>query len=216
MKKKPERPLDSDGQPISKFIGAAHREDRDVAEILGVAKGLLADGIVLPIEAEYLADWINSHPDAASTWPCSVLADRLNRIFDDGVVTEAERLDLKELLDSLVGGQAGMIGGEAAATTLPLDSPPPPVLFPGRSFAFTGKFAMGPRDECERMTVNAGGACGSGPTKQTNYLVIGTFASRDWIQTSHGRKIEKAVQYRDAGVPIAIIAEDHWAGALPK
>jgi hypothetical protein len=46
-------------------------------------------------------------------------------------------------------------------------------------------------------------------------LIVGTFGSRDWVHTSFGRKIEKAVTYRRAGQRLAIISEDHWAGSLP-
>jgi hypothetical protein len=44
--------------------------------------------------------------------------------------------------------------------------------------------------------------------------VIGTFGSTDWVHTAFGRKIEKAVSYRDAGVLLRIVGEDHWASAL--
>ena len=51
-------------------------------------------------------------------------------------------------------------------------------------------------------------------TKRTSFLVIGTFGSRDWVHTAFGRKIEKAVSYREAGVPLRIVAEDHWPSTL--
>jgi hypothetical protein len=35
------------------------------------------------------------------------------------------------------------------------------------------------------------------------------------VHSAFGRKIEKAVKYRSAGYPIAIIGEDHWAAQLP-
>jgi hypothetical protein len=35
------------------------------------------------------------------------------------------------------------------------------------------------------------------------------------VHTSFGRKIEKAVSYRQSGVRLAIISEDYWAGSLP-
>jgi NAD-dependent DNA ligase len=81
---------------------------------------------------------------------------------------------------------------------------------------FTGKFAFGPRADCERQVIKLGAACERAITHRTRYLVIGTFGSRDWVHTSFGRKIEKAVQYRDDGHPLAIVAEDHWASSLPQ
>jgi len=48
------------------------------------------------------------------------------------------------------------------------------------------------------------------PTRESHYLVIGTFASRDWANTNFGRKIERAVELRDSGSGIYIISEEYW------
>ena len=81
---------------------------------------------------------------------------------------------------------------------------------------FTGKFAFGPRSDCERAVIKLKGICERGVTKRTDYLIIGTFGSRDWVHTSFGRKIEQAVDYRDAGESLAIVAEENWVRALPR
>ena len=208
--------LNKDGQPLNSRFNASQRADRDVSEMLGLVKGVLADGKVTSDEAVMLDNWVLSHPDVTSTWPGNILLERLQRIFQDGKISKSEQLDLLELLNDLVGGKAGIIGGENTATTLPLDSPPPVIHFNKSIFVVTGKFAFGPRDVCIKSIEELGGACESAITKRTNYLVIGTFASRDWIQTSHGRKIEKAIEYKKSGVPIAIIGEDHWAKSFSK
>ncbi len=89
------------------------------------------------------------------------------------------------------------------------------LIWPGRVFVCSGQMAFGPRRECERHVALFGGICEATITRRTNYLVLGTFASRDWAHTSFGRKIQKAVEYRDAGHQLAIIGEDHWAAHLP-
>jgi hypothetical protein len=206
--------LDPHGQPYNLRFNRARRAERDLSELLGLAKGVLADGVVTTSEVDLVHQWVQAHPDAAEQWPVNILRARLERIFDDGIVDEAEREDLAELLGALVGGKAGIIGGDDAATDLPVDMPPPPLLWTGSVFVFTGKFAFGPRAECERHVMHLGGLCESSVTRRTNYLVIGTFGSRDWVHTSFGRKIEKAVEYRDAGQRLAIVNEDYWAAAL--
>ncbi len=65
-----------------------------------------------------------------------------------------------------------------------------------------------------RQVQARGGKSGKDVTRETSYLVIGTFGSRDWVHTSFGRKIEKAVEYRTSGYGLHIVAEDHWAAAL--
>lgn len=208
--------LNSEGQPFSPGINAHRRMERDISELLGLAKGLLADGVIVPEEALLLASWVRNHPDATGVWPCNVLAERLKAIFADGMITDEERTDLRGLLSDLVGGKAGVLAGEDAATALPVDVPAPKMDFAGKTFVLTGKFAMGPRSVCEKLTTRAGGKCESDITRRTSYLVIGTFGSRDWVHTSHGRKIERAVEYRSAGQALAIVQEDHWADAIPS
>ncbi len=206
---------DEDGQPLNPAFNAARRLDRDISEMLGLAKGMLADGVVSPSEAALLNDWARLHPETVSCWPGNVLLSRLDRVFADGVVTPEEQSDLADLLRQLTGGAAGVLAGDTASTTLPIDTPPPELVFPGHTFVFTGKFAFGPRRVCEGAVTTLGARAGSSITRDTHYLVIGTFGSRDWIHTSHGRKIEQAVTLRSAGGAIAILSEDHWAAALP-
>ncbi|MBT70588.1 MAG: hypothetical protein CMQ15_00875 [Gammaproteobacteria bacterium] len=43
--------------------------------------------------------------------------------------------------------------------------------------------------------------------KHVDYLVIGTMASQDWLYTTHGRKIEKALLLKRDGHEITIITE---------
>ncbi len=205
---------DPQGQPYNLRFNRARRAERDLSEMLGLVKGLLADGVVTEAESALLANWAEQHPDAVEQWPLPALKARLDQVFADGRVDEVERRDLAELLEAIVGGTAGIIIGEDAATELPVDQPPPALLWNESVFVFTGKFAFGPRAECERETLKLGGLCEANITRRTRYVVIGTFGSRDWVHTSFGRKIEKAVEYRADGVPLAIVGEDHWANAV--
>jgi hypothetical protein len=206
--------LDEHGQPINMGFNAHRRLERDISELLGLAKGLLADGTVSDTETVLLDQWMGAHPERVSCWPCNQIAARLRAALADGVISDEERVDLAELLAALVGGDAGIIGGDNAATVLPVDRPPPVLVYPGRGFVLTGKFAYATRRVCEALVLERGGTCESRVTMRTDYLVIGTFGSRDWIQTSHGRKIEKALDYRTKGAPVSIIAEPHWAASL--
>jgi NAD-dependent DNA ligase len=206
--------LDEHGQPFNLRFNRARRAERDLCELLGLARGLLADGIVTASEASLLHDWVGRHHDALDHWVVRTVHDRLAAHFEDGTIDEAERADLKNLLEMLVSGELSAVCNTDVATSLPLDQPPPTIEWVDQTFVFTGKFAFGTRRDCERVVVERGGVCESNITKWTSFLVIGTFGSRDWVHTPFGRKIEKAVSYRDGGLPLRIVAEDHWANAF--
>jgi len=205
--------IDDHGQPNG-GINVEHRTKRDLAEMLGLAKGILIDGEVTEDEAMALMTWADDHPDIIMAWPGNVVYRRLRTIFSDGHASEEERQDLKELLAELVGGEAGVVGGETASTGLPFDRPFAPIESTDRTFVFTGRFAYGTRATCEEAVKRIGGWPEANVTQHTDYLVIGTFASRDWLQTSYGRKILKAVEYRDKHSVPVIISEEHWVAHL--
>lgn len=196
---------DCDGQPVGFFRGEGNVE-KTVDELIGLAKGLLADNILSPEEVQFLITWMQANQHIASTWPASVLFDRVKRALEDGIIDDEERKELFDILKQLTGDQ--LI--ENCSTPLPLDNPQPNINFEDSVFCVTGKFAFGPRSEIEKLIEERGGELNNSITKKVNYLVIGTFSSRDWIHSSYGRKIEKAVEYRDNGDDIAIISEDHF------
>lgn len=207
-------PLDMHGQPLNPSLNRTRRTERDLSELLGVAKGMLADGVVNEAEAEYLARWGTNHPDALQHWPTNLIFTRLQQYFADGRIDEMERGELYEVLTCLVGGTASLLLGYEAATTLPLDVPPPAVVWPNETYVFTGRFAYGSRGVCERAVCDRGGSCERTITRRTGFLVIGTFGSEDWRHSAYGEKIQRAVELRSKGAAVRIIGEDHWASAL--
>lgn len=121
--------FDEHGQPLNAGFNAHRRLERDISEMLGLAKGILADGRVEENEVHLIRDWIKAHPDLVETWVGNILCQRLEKIFIDGRISAQERNDLQELLTDLVGGKAGIIANRNAATTLPLDKPPPKIKY---------------------------------------------------------------------------------------
>jgi NAD-dependent DNA ligase len=113
---------------------------------------------------------------------------------------------------AICGIREGSKPGEIYSTRLPLDNPPPaPIIFPGREFHITGRFAYGARTKVvEAIETKGGVASDTMPTSGSHYLVIGVFATREWVNTNFGRKIERAIELRSRGSGIAIISEEHW------
>jgi hypothetical protein len=206
---------DAYGQPDTVELARAARTERDLAELLGIAKGMLSDGVVNDDEAHYMRDWGTTHPEALDRWPINLIFSRVHQHFEDGRIDDTERLELLELLQGLVRGTASVLLGSEGATTLPLDDPRPLVCWgPDVLYVFTGRFAYGTLKDCEHEAAERGSPSARTVSRRTSFLVIGTFGSRDWQHTAFGAKIRRAVKLRDSGAAIRIIGEDHWAQAV--
>lgn len=202
---------DADGQPLRLFHRATNRV-KAVDQLVGICTGILADGEVNESEAIFFAEWVRRHAPDEPVWPFTDVLQRLERIFADGVCDAEERAELKGVRQALCGhSDEALPQDEARATTLPLCVPPPAVVFADQQFVVTGKFAYGARSAVFDAIAGLGGVpTDAAPTRATNYVVIGAFASRDWVNTSHGRKIEKAVELRTKGSGLRILSEAYW------
>jgi hypothetical protein len=206
-------PKDAHGQPLQMFKANLENNVRKaIDQLSGICSGILADGVVTTQEAAFFANWVRKFAPFEPVWPFTDVLARVERIFADGRCDDDEREELKGVMQELCGYTAETNPGETYSMTLPLDSPlPQPVVFPDRVFTITGKFAFGTRRKVmEAIEARGGRPSDTSPTRESHYLVIGVFASRDWANTNYGCKIERAVKLRDSRSGIAIISEGHW------
>jgi hypothetical protein len=181
-------------------------------QLLGLCRGILADGHLHDAEIVALDQWMSTMGHLVPEWPGQVLARRVKAILADGEVDDGERADLQAFLEQA----AGVEGTERfdAPTTLPLTRPAPHVEFHGRHFCLTGTFIYGPRRLVEAAIVEQGGTLTRNVETRTNYLVIGGTITPSWKYGTHGLKIESAARSAETGHPIAIISEGHWSSSL--
>lgn len=197
--------------PDNELLNVFNREridDRQVAEVIGIAHGIIADGKVNQTEVEYLQKWLASRVHITGNPVVRLLHDRVQAIMADGIVDDDEARDLMDTLVAFAGGDFEM-GEPGKASSLPLCNPAPKMQFYGAPICFTGTFGFGSRKDCESAALALGAEPGN-LTSKTRYLVIGTYATDSWSQSAFGRKIEKAVDLRTAGKPINIVGEAHW------
>ncbi|HEX2764909.1 MAG TPA: BRCT domain-containing protein [Allosphingosinicella sp.] len=192
--------------------GAERISSRQIDELTGLARGLCADGVLNQLEIEFLQTWLAANGSITDSPVIADLYSRVAEVLSDGAADEVECRDLLQTLQDFSGG-AVELGEALKSTTLPLCDPAPSLEFPGRTYCFTGTFSYGRRPRCEQAVVERGGSCGS-LTLSTDVLVIGIYATESWKHSSFGRKILKAAEMRDSGVPISIVSEEHWANHL--
>jgi NAD-dependent DNA ligase len=203
--------LDDNGQPVFRTFNAARLNDRMIDELIGLCRGVLFDGAVSELEASALLSWMEANREIAQHWPANVLYRRIEQMMTDKHLDSAEQRELIQTLMEITGAPVPDAAAKSGSTALPLCAPLPVVSFPRKLFCFTGKFVSGTRRQVQDAVTALGASAKDSPSSKTHYLVIGSIGSVDWIHSTHGRKIEKAVQLRNEGRPIHIIAEEYWA-----
>lgn len=204
----PERPDDA----FLNRVSGPRIADRQVDELIGLARGIAADGVVSTAEAELLQKWLAANIAISDQPLIRDLYARIGEILSDSKVDDDECRELVDTLNAL-STRDFELGEVLKSTTLPLSKPQPELAFPGQNYCFTGTFVFGKRSACEKAVVERGGAAGR-LTLKTNVLVIGTYATESWKHSAFGRKIMQAVDWRDEGRPIAIVSEQHWTRYL--
>lgn len=184
-------------------------DDRQIDTLIGISKGLVADGKVDQSEAEFLYGWLIQNRRNTDNPVIVNLLGKVESMLEDGVLDAEESAELLALLRR-INGEPSEIGELAKSTSLPINHPLPPVKFEGRQFLFTGTCAFGTRKQCEAAVKTLGGINAKGVTKILDYLVLGTYVTDSWAHETYGRKIEKAMEYRSEGIPLVIITEEHW------
>ncbi|MFJ7313624.1 BRCT domain-containing protein [Pseudomonas sp. NPDC098747] len=198
----------------SAFFHRARIDRRSADALVGIAAGLAADGKINQQEAEFLKTWIESHLIHLADPVVNILYTRLAQMLSDNVLDAEESVELLEMLRQFAGLPVGALQSTTTPTSLPLDNPAPDMSWADRVFLFTGVMAYGPRKDCEALIVERGGVIGGSVSKKIHYLVVGSIGNDQWLHSTYGTKIKKAVELRNSGVPIAIVSEDHWQKVL--
>ncbi len=194
---------------------AGRVQDRLIDELIGISRGVIADGVVDEQEAIFIGQWIENHREIADKWPVNVLYARLTEMLKDGILSEDEQEELLETLRDLTG-ESSLFQEPNRSTTLPVDKPAPDIEFEGKTFCLTGKFVFGTTLDCEETIAEMGGEVVPMPSRETDYLVIGELCSPDWVHTTFGRSIEKGVELKEQGHPLTILTEEHWVNNLTR
>jgi NAD-dependent DNA ligase len=203
------------GKPDDKDLnrlGGDRISARQVDELIGLSRGLIADGVLNASEVEFLQKWLAANLAITNQPLIRTLYKRVEEILADGEVDDEEQRDLIATLNSL-STRDFELGEVLKSTTLPLCNPAPSLTFGGRRYCFTGTFNFGQRKYCEQTVTARGATCGS-LSQKTNVLVIGMYATESWKHSAFGNKIIQACEWRDAGLPVSIVSEEHWAKHL--
>lgn len=182
--------------------------------LTGIVTGIVADGQLHDMEIQILSGWLTAHEEVTQHWPGNAIAKLVRQVMEDGVITEEERTHLVGELQAMVGNdfaETGSVSDEVIQ--LPFDDAAPR-LISGSRVCLTGTFVYGTRNACERLAIQAGLEPSSSVSKKVHALIVGTHVSPDWVNTSYGTKIIRAMELREEGHPILIVRERDWIDNL--
>jgi len=158
-------------------------------------------------EVEALSDWLRANESIKEIWPANIIIGRFSKLLANGDKSTAERDDFLALINQITGAQvdASKEAIEEAADFFAdtIDN----LNFENTTFCLTGDFVSGDRSVVEKILHERGALTSTSVNSDTDYLLIGAFAARNWMDTSHGRKIEKVLQLKRKGVNVTIITE---------
>ena len=163
------------GDEFFNRVGAERIASRQIDELIGIARGLVADDHINPAEMEFLQKWLAANLHISDQPVVNVLYHRINQMLADGVLDDDESA---ELLDTLKNFRRRdfELGEVLKPTSLPLSEPAPVLTFVGQRYCFTGTFNFGCRKDCEQAVVKLGADIGS-LIQKTNVLVVGVYAT---------------------------------------
>lgn len=182
--------------------------------LTGIVTGIVADGQLHDMEIQMLSGWLTAHEEVSQTWPGNAISKLVQQVMADGVITAEERTHLVAELQAMVGNdfsETGSVSDEIIR--LPFDDMVPR-LINGSRVCLTGTFVYGTRTACERLAIQAGLEPSNSVSKKVHALIVGTHVSPDWVNTSYGTKIIRAMELREEGHPILIVRERDWIDNL--
>ncbi len=184
-----------------------------VNECLGIISGIAADDILKEEEVDYLTTWLSENDYLFDTYPINVIVEALQPIANREMTTN-EAANLLDLFKRITGNQFTATGSTDAHPLDFIAIEPEDFNHDGLRMCFTGTFDKGSRKEVEAIAHALGATTKKDVSKSIDCLVIGTQVSPDWISTSYGRKIQKAIELRDSGHPLIIVTEKYWTGLI--
>ncbi|UIM99589.1 BRCT domain-containing protein [Yersinia ruckeri] len=189
--------------------------EADLHLLTGLCKGLISDKVLSDKEIRYLDWWITQNLSLINEYPGKILYNLIKEILKDGVITQDESEALYGAIVSFTGCDLNSGFVDGLSTRLPVDQIEKIDLL-GKNFCLTGEFFTGKRCVVSKLIEQSGGVIQDGVSKKLDYLIVGMGSSRNWKYSSHGRKIEKAMSYRDEdSLPIKIVGEETLIKFLP-
>jgi putative phage-type endonuclease len=89
--------------PLTKQASKICDGTKSMPELIGLCRGIIADKKITAAEVLFLNSWLEDVAFIAE-WPAPEIAQAMERILEDGVITKEEKQELKQLLEQITDG----------------------------------------------------------------------------------------------------------------
>ena len=190
----------------------------DLQRLHAVVGGIVADGRISEAELRGLSSWLQDHEHLRTCWPYDELDSLITTVLADKVIDEQEHKLLKDFFSEFVAvlDERTIVSPLIAegATVVGLCAVCPEIEFSGSKFCFTGASTRYTRDQLSQTVGRLGGEVVPSLSAKVKYLIIGAEGNPCWAYACYGRKVEKAVELRKAGVRVVIVHENDFHDAV--
>lgn len=190
----------------------------DLQRLHAILGGVVSDGKVTEDELRGLSTWLQDHEHLKTCWPYDEIDSLIIGVMKDKKIDAEEQALLKgffsefiAILDDRTITSPGVSDG---GNIVGLCAVCPEINFPESTFSFTGSSSKYTRKDLAATVERLGGVFSPNVTKGVSYLVIGADGNPCWAYACYGRKVEKVVQLRRAGVRILLIHENDFHDAV--
>ncbi len=193
--------------------GTSDSLKQSLGELLGLARGLMADDELTDGEIRFLNEWLEERFMMTSSFPGNVIHQRIKDVLEDGVITEEERSHLVDTLNMLIDDRLEDLAEQVDLTELWFDEVGL-IEFHQARFCLTGNFVYGPKEVCRTAIEKRGGIVKPTVGEEIQFLVVGGLGVDEWRAGGLGTEIERAMRLRATGKGVKIIPEDSWVALL--
>ena len=125
----------AEGDEFYNRVGGDRIASRQIDELIGIARGLVADDHINQGEVEFLQKWLVANSIISDQPVVKVLYQRVNQMLADGIVDDDEKAELLHTLNHF-SRRDFELGEVLKATSLPLNEPAPVLTFVGQRYCF--------------------------------------------------------------------------------
>jgi NAD-dependent DNA ligase len=190
----------------------------DLQRLHAILGGIVSDGRIAEDELRGLSAWLRDHEHLKTCWPYDEIDSLIVSVMKDKKISAEEHallkaffsefiavLDDRTITSPIVSEGSNIVGLCAVC---------PEIEFNESTFCFTGASSRYTRKTLVETVERLGGMFAPNVTKSVNYLVIGADGNPCWAYACYGRKVEKAVELRKAGVRVVIVHENDFHDAV--